>query len=75
MKELEANLTALSVFLTGQDQIKVVSVAGNGVIKVVFDSEKVSVGDLFRDGGPIWPGKCSVDTDARSNSIFVTVRP
>jgi hypothetical protein len=79
LEALEASLSVLSLSLRGQEKIKVVSVAGNGVVKVVLDSEKVSVGDLLLKegivGGIIAGGHASLETDARSNSIFITIRP
>jgi hypothetical protein len=81
MKDLEAlssSLAVLSRILLDQDQIKVVSVSGNGVIKVVFDSEKVSVGDIFlKEGieGIIEGSHSFMEGDPRSNSIFITIKP
>jgi hypothetical protein len=81
MKELQAFsliLAELSVSMQGQEAIRVVSVANSGVIKIVLDSEKVSLVEAMKNDvfdRFIRSDKASVDSDPRSNSIFVTIRP
>ena len=71
MKNLVNNLTNVSDFLTGQDEIFGVSSARNGVIKLVFDLDFCSESEVQEDLKQAGINKFSMNTDTKSNTLVI----
>ena len=74
MKEFVSSLFVLQKYLTGHDNIKTVSVARNGNIKIVYDNAIMSVSDVEKRMGEYGISNYHITSDWRSNSIFVDIR-
>ena len=67
------NLLAVREFLTHQRYIKMMSVAQNGVIKIVYDAGNVCEREANERMEELGLKNYNVESDWRSNSIFVTI--
>ena len=68
------NLFAIREFLTHQRYIKMVSVAQNGVIKIVYDAGNVCEREANERMEELGVKNYNVECDWRSNSVFVTIK-
>jgi hypothetical protein len=72
---LASSLMSAQEHMLGQYGIRVASVAGNGIVKIVFDSDIMDEMDCKRymdDCGIVEYEMCS---DWVSHSIFITIKP
>jgi len=72
MKEFVNSLFVVQKYLLDHDNIKVVSVARNGMIKIVYDHAIMSLNDCDRRMKEYGIVNYSVSSDWCSNSIFVS---
>jgi hypothetical protein len=75
MKTRMKNLLAIREFLLHQDNIKMLSVAGNGVIKIAYDASLVSVEEATGIMSECGVSSFCVALDWRANAVFVTINP
>ena len=73
MEKTIQNLFAVREFLTHQRYIKTVSVAQNGIIKIVYDAGNVCVREAKERMKELGVKNYNVESDWRSNSVFVTI--
>ncbi|MDR3350735.1 MAG: hypothetical protein LBN98_03675 [Prevotellaceae bacterium] len=77
MKEMKTaiqNLFAVREFLTHQRYIKVMSVAKDGTIKIVYDAKHVCEQEAKERMDELGVKNYSISSDWRSNSVFVTIK-
>ena len=74
MDEMIKNLFAVREFLTHQRYIKMMSVAQNGVIKIVYDAGNVCEREANERMEELGVKDYAVEVDWRSNSVFVTIK-
>ena len=74
MKDFVNSLFVLQKYLVGHDNIKTVSVANNGNIKIVYDNAIMSENDVEKRMGEYGISNYRITSDWRSNSIFVDIK-
>jgi hypothetical protein len=71
MKEYINNLFAIQKYLQDHDNIKVVSIAKNGMITVVFDNGEMSENDCRQRMKQYGISDYTLSSDWHTNTIFV----
>lgn len=75
MKDFVNSLMVMQKYMLDHDNIRTISVARNGIIKIVFDHEIMSENDCRRRMEEYGISEYEMAADWHSNSIFITVKP
>lgn len=65
---------ALRDFMAAQEDVRVLSVARNGFMKIAYDAERVSVDKATDNMRKCGVGNFDVSLDCRSGCVFVTIK-
>jgi hypothetical protein len=68
------NIFAMREYMAHQKDIRLVSVAQNGVIKIVYNAERVGVGEAETRMEALGVRNFRTEFDSLSCSVFVTIR-
>jgi hypothetical protein len=72
---LVSSLMSAQEHMLGQYGIRVASVAGNGIVKIAFDSDIMDEMDCKRYMDECGIREYEMSADLRSSSIFITIKP